>query len=110
MTKKIILAIAILTASTLYVAAYGDFNDDEVGYYGERTDEMLAVNFAKQANPAKELKIGDKTICPVKGTEFTVNENAPLVTIKDKNFYVCCTYCTDTAKATEQDLISGYGI
>ena len=52
----------------------------------------------KQTYDSAELKIGDNTICPVMCTKFTVQEDTLKVTVKNKNYYVCCPACIDMLK------------
>ncbi|MBU1076679.1 MAG: hypothetical protein KKH98_05260 [Spirochaetes bacterium] len=55
--------------------------------------------FAKQTYNTPEAKVGDKVVCPVMDTQFTVKEDSQYVMAKGKKIYVCCPSCMDSIKA-----------
>jgi YHS domain-containing protein len=40
-----------------------------------------------------EAKVGDKSLCPVSGEEFTIDANSPKYEYKGKTYYFCCSGC-----------------
>ena len=55
---------------------------------------VLVFSYAKSNEENKvELNIGDKTVCPVMGGEFTITESTPVIEYKGKKYYFCCPGC-----------------
>ena len=46
-----------------------------------------------------EAQIGDKTVCPVTGEDFTVTASSPKADYKGKTVYFCCGGCTEKFNA-----------
>ncbi|APR81769.1 Hypothetical protein A7982_07118 [Minicystis rosea] len=44
-------------------------------------------------------QVGDKTICPVSGEDFTVAADSPKVELEGKTYYFCCSGCAKKFQA-----------
>ncbi len=53
---------------------------------------------SKQTYKSKEVKVGDTTMCPVKGTKFTVKKDSKYALVDETKYYVCCPMCIDKIK------------
>lgn len=59
------------------------------GAMGEKAGEGEAATLVKQPG----AKLGDRTMCPIMGGEFTVKENSPSVDHNGEQVYFCCAGC-----------------
>jgi len=55
-----------------------------------------------------EAQIGDKTVCPVSGEEFTVTASSPKVDYKGKTVYFCCPGCNEKFSASPDEFMKKY--
>ena len=55
-----------------------------------------------------EAQIGDKTVCPVSGEEFTVTASSPKVDYKGKTVYFCCGGCEGKFQANPEQYMKKY--
>lgn len=55
-----------------------------------------------------EAQIGDKTVCPVSGEEFTVSASSPKVEYKGKTVYFCCGGCNEKFNANPEQYMKKY--
>jgi len=55
-----------------------------------------------------EAQIGDKTVCPVTGEEFTVTASSPKVDYKGKTVYFCCAGCNDKFNANPEQFMKKF--
>lgn len=55
-----------------------------------------------------EAQIGDKTVCPVSGEEFTVTASSPKADYKGKTVYFCCGGCDAKFKANPDEYMKKY--
>ncbi|MFT3767442.1 MAG: YHS domain-containing protein [Minicystis sp.] len=44
-------------------------------------------------------QVGDKTICPVSGEDFTVAADSPKAEVDGKTYYFCCSGCAKKFQA-----------
>ena len=52
----------------------------------------------KQSYSAPEVKVGQRTTCPVMNSQFTVKEDSLYVELEGKKYYVCCAGCEEPLK------------
>lgn len=55
-----------------------------------------------------EAQIGDKTVCPVSGEEFTVTASSPKADYKGKTVYFCCGGCDTKFTASPEQYMKKY--
>jgi Cu+-exporting ATPase len=55
-----------------------------------------------------EAQIGDKTVCPVTGEEFTVTASSPKTDYKGKTVYFCCGGCNEKFNANPEQFMKKY--
>ena len=55
-----------------------------------------------------EAQVGDKTVCPVTGEEFTVTAASPKVDYKGKTVYFCCGGCEKKFGANPDEFMKKY--
>jgi len=55
-----------------------------------------------------EAQMGDKTVCPVSGEEFTVTASSPKADYKGKTVYFCCGGCDAKFTANPEQYMKKY--
>jgi YHS domain-containing protein len=55
-----------------------------------------------------EAQVGDKTLCPVSGEEFTVTATSPKTEYKGKTVYFCCSGCSEKFQANPDEFMKKY--
>jgi YHS domain-containing protein len=55
-----------------------------------------------------DAQMGDKTVCPVSGEEFTVTASSPKVDYKGKTIYFCCGGCEGKFQANPDEYMKKY--
>lgn len=55
-----------------------------------------------------DAQMGDKTVCPVSGEEFTVTASSPEVDYKGKTIYFCCGGCEGKFQANPEQYMKKY--
>jgi Cu+-exporting ATPase len=56
---------------------------------------------------AGQAKIGDRTACPVTGTQFLVTGDSPKLDYQGKTYFFCSRTCVDQFKADPKKYLSG---
>jgi hypothetical protein len=59
----------------------------------------------KSVVPMSQAKVGDRTLCPVMNTVFTVLPDSPKAEVDGKTYYFCCDGCANKFKENPKRFI-----
>lgn len=101
MKKAAIIFITLVSVTALLtgLTACKDGDKNQQGMHKGHGDSGSRDTHVVQHYGSKQLKVGDKTVCPVmKDSKFTITKKSLSVEIKGKKYYVCCGGCIDALK------------
>ena len=91
--RTIALALFIGLASTFSIGC------------GAAAQQQGAVSIPTGAKMPGTAQVGDKTVCPVSGEEFTVAADSPKAELDGKTYYFCCPGCVKKFQAEPQKFL-----
>jgi YHS domain-containing protein len=91
-----ITGLAAVFALALSLSAAGPNQDSGMKMAGSTKADTKGAVIQTLKGP--QVKVGEKTVCPVTGTAFKVTDKSLYTVIDGKKYYVCCSGCTDPLK------------
>src|SRR5690606_16502261 len=102
------LGLTFVVPPTAPVFACGDSCDCNKGHKEAKADEGEKEADANTLVAQPDAKVGDKTLCPIMGNEFTISESSPSTEIDGKTVYFCCPGCADAFAKDPEGLLAAH--